>query len=212
MNRSVILTLAAALVALATAATFAQDEGPPLRPETHGSLINGGAPASLDVLVVGCQGFAVPVARVILLGKEAQDNSAAGLYHFTDLEPGAYRLYVYGDVGTAYEGDILITDATAFIRAEVLLDMCIETELTAVSGTVRKADGKPAKHVRVAVEDLFLETETDGQGFYELLLPPGDWTITADGDTGAVSARITSVAPDESGGGYAQYRTLDLQL
>jgi len=41
------------ITALAAAAAFAQDEGPPTRPEMHGSLINGGAYASLDVLVIG---------------------------------------------------------------------------------------------------------------------------------------------------------------
>ena len=149
---------------------------------------------------------------MVLASKEAQDNSTDGLYHFENLEPGEYRLYVYAPVGTAYDGKVLVTDATAFIRAEVLLDLCIETELTTVSGTVRWAGGKPAKHVRVAVEELFLETETDGKGFYELLLPPGEWTIIADTDASAAAAKLTTTAPDETGGGYAQTRTLDLQL
>jgi len=100
----------------------------------------------------------------------------------------------------------------AIVRCEVMLDMCIETELTTFKGTVTRPDGKPAAEARVAVEDLFLETTADKKGRYELSVPPGEWELLATLGDAAAAAPIEARHPDTGGGGYPQEKTVDLHL
>jgi len=142
----------------------------------------------------------------------AAEELGGGKYVFPAVEAGDHRLYVYGEDGTVSDEELRINLSFAAVSVEIMNDLCITTEITRVRGKVLSAAGKPVRGARVAVETLLLETETDAHGLYELLLPPGDWTITANADRGDVSAKVTTVAPDESDGGYEQARTVDLRL
>jgi len=198
----------AAPVALAADA----DVGVPEKPAFHGSPVNYGVPATVEVLALGCQGWPVGETRAVLVGEQPAADRGDGILVFEAVEAGAHRLYVYAPGGTVSDTPLVISSAMAVVRCEVMLDMCVETELTAVTGVVRDGRGKAVKGARVAVAELFLETTTDNKGRYALEVPPGDWEIRAEGPLGACAAAVHADPPEEGGGGYRQEKTADLTL
>lgn len=211
----VLLAITFTLLPLSGARVLAQEGSydHPGRPDTHGSLINGGSPATVEVLVVGCQGFAVENAAVVLVGEAVAENRGAGVYVFPEVpaREQPYRLYVFNEAGTASDTALHVDPAAAYVRAEVMLDMCIETVLTTYRGVVRDAAGKPAPSAAVAIPELFLETAADDRGRYELNVPPGEWILEARGGEDSTRVPIKPAYPEDPGG-QRQEIYLDLQL
>jgi len=123
-----------------------------------------------------------------------------GRYRVEAVAPGSHRLLVYADIGDVYDSTFATDVAFASAELEVLIDLCIETQLSRVRGTVRDARGKPAKGAAVAVRDLFVDTAADAKGRYELELPPGTWEVmarAAGGGEDEAVAPVTLTAPEE---------------
>ncbi len=123
--------------------------------------------------------------------------------------PGEHTLYVYGDAGTAFSSTFTTTAMFAALEAEVMVDLCLETELTSVRGLVGDAKGNASPAATVSVDELFVETETDNEGRYELTLPPGTWFVTARKDNLSAAAEITVSGPQGPDG---EIRTVELNL
>ncbi|UCH79258.1 MAG: hypothetical protein JSU81_04725, partial [Candidatus Coatesbacteria bacterium] len=69
-----------------------------------------------------------------------------GRYRLADVAPGTHRLLVYDTVGDVYDEPFVTTVPLASAELEVLIDLCIETQLSRLRGTVRDARGKAIKH------------------------------------------------------------------
>lgn len=138
------------------------------------------------------------------MGEQLGEELGDGDYRIDAVVPGSHRLLVYADMGDVYDSSFATDVALASAELEVLIDLCIETQLSRVRGTVRDARGKAVKGAGVAVRDLFLDTTTDGKGRYELELPPGTWEVMAwtdGGDEDEAFASVTLTAPDEPDAG-----------
>lgn len=158
---------------------------PPLeKPAAHGSPLNGGIYSTVDVLVIGCQGRPVTGTRVLLAGEQEAEEIDLGVFRFTEVPPGTYRLYAYAPEGTTVDTTLVVSEAVAEIRAEVMIDVCIGTSLTIFHGVVKNRDGKPTPGATVSVPALFLQTTADKKGRYELRLPPGEWEVVAEASGG----------------------------
>jgi len=123
-----------------------------------------------------------------------------GKYRLAEVYAGEHRLLVYDVVGDVYDEPFVTTVPLASAELEVMIDLCVETQMTRLAGTVRDARGKALKGAAVAVRELFLETTTDAKGRYELELPPGTWEVRAWADGGAedeTSASVTVTGPAE---------------
>ena len=158
-----------------------------------------GTPAELNVYVTGCQGFPYDGARVVLVGEAAAEDLGEGNYRFGEVYPGPHRLLVYDTMGEVYDSSFGTNAAVSHVEMEVLVCLCIETQLTPVHGRVENEAGKAASGARVAVEDLFVETTADKKGRYELVLPPGEWEIRATGEGLDIAKKITLPVPPEPG-------------
>lgn len=147
-----------------------------------------------------------------MVGEAAAGDLGGGHYRFDEVYPGEHRLLVYDEIGDVYDEAFETTVPFASAELEVLIDLCIETQLSRVRGTVRDARGKAVKGAGVAVHDLFVDTATDAKGRYELKLPPGTWEVMAWVDGGAEGeafAPVTLTAPDEPD---AEMPVVDLDL
>jgi hypothetical protein len=134
------------------------------------------------------------------VGEELGAELGAGRYRLEAVAPGSHRLLVYAGIGDVYDSAFATDVAFASAELEVLIDLCVETQVTRVRGTVRDARGKAVKDAAVVVYDLFLDTATDARGRYELELPPGTWEVAArrgGGSEDEASASITLAAPEE---------------
>jgi hypothetical protein len=156
-------------------------------------------PAHIEVTVTGCQGGLLDSVYVILLGEKEAEPLGEGKYDLGDVEIGKHRLYVYTEYGTAYATEFDVNETYADIKAEVMLDLCIGTSLTTVRGKITDEKGKPVKGAEVGVDDLFAYAHTNGQGKYELDLPPGEWEVSARLDKMAGGQKVTIVEPVEGG-------------
>jgi hypothetical protein len=156
-------------------------------------------PAHMEVTVTGCQGGLLDGVHVILLGEKESEPLGEGKYDLGDVEIGKHRLYVYTEYGTAYATELDVNETYADIKAEVMLDLCIGTSLTTVRGKVTDGNGKPVKGAEVGVDDLFVSVHTNGQGKYELDLPPGEWEVSARNDKQAGEQKITIPEAEEGG-------------
>jgi len=136
-------------------------------------------PAHLVITVTGCQGGAIDTAHVILLGEKEAEPLGEGNYDLGDVEIGKHRLYVYAEYGTAYHTEFDVNESFADIKAEVMIDTCINTSLTTLKGKITDEKGKAVKGAEVGVDDLFTSTHSNGHGKYELDLPPGEWEVAA---------------------------------
>jgi hypothetical protein len=137
---------------------------------------------------------------VVLVGEALAEELGDGHYRIDEVYPGEHRLLVSAGVGDVYDSSFATDVAFASAELEVLIDLCIETQLSRVRGTVRDARGKAVKGAGVAVRDLFLDTTADAKGRYELELPPGTWEVMAWADGGAEDetfASVTLTAPEE---------------
>jgi hypothetical protein len=138
------------------------------------------------------------------VGEAVAEELGEGRYRFDAVAPGAHRLLVYADAGDVYDSAFATDVAFASVELEVLIDLCIETEMTRVAGTVRDARGKAVTAAGVAVHDLFLDTTTDAKGRYELELPPGTWEVMAWADGGnedETFASVTVTGPEKPDAG-----------
>ena len=164
------------ILALGAPLALAEDNqtAPPGKPAWHGSAVNYGVPATVEVLVTGCQGWGVGGAHVVLVGEQPAEASGDGVYTFAEVpsrdEP--YRLYVFGAAGTVSETTLVVGPTMAVVKCEVMLDMCVETELTVFRGKVTAKNGRAAAGATVGVPALFLETTADKKGRYELAPQP----------------------------------------
>ena len=123
-----------------------------------------------------------------------------GKYRLAEVYAGEHRLLVYDVVGDVYDEPFVTTVPLASAELEVMIDLCVETQMTRLAGTVKDERGKALKGAAVAVRELFLETTTDAKGRYELALPPGTWEVRAWADGGAedeTSASVTVTGPAE---------------
>jgi hypothetical protein len=156
-------------------------------------------PAHMEITVTGCQGGIIDSAYVILLGEKEAEPLGEGKYDLGDVEIGKHRLYVYAEYGTAYHTEMDVNESFAEIKAEVMLDLCIGTSLTTVRGKVTDEKGKPVKGAEVGVDDLFVSVHSNGQGKYELDLPPGEWEVSARSDKQTGGQKITIPEAEEGG-------------
>ncbi len=134
------------------------------------------------------------------MGEQLGEELGDGDYRIEAVVPGSHRLLVYADIGDVYDSSFTTDVALASAELEVLIDLCVETQLSRVRGTVRDARGKAVKGARVAVRDLFVDTAADAKGRYELELPPGTWEVAAwidGGEGGEAFAPVTLTAPEE---------------
>jgi hypothetical protein len=134
---------------------------------------------------------------VVLVGEAVADELGEGKYRFEAVAPGEHRLLVYAGVGDVYDSSFATDVAFASAELEVMIDFCVETQMTMVKGRAKDEQGKPVAGARVGVEDLFVETTTDKKGRYELELPPGTWTVAAYGDGPGAAAEVTVAGPPE---------------
>jgi len=142
------------------------------------------------------------------VGEELGD----GDYRLEAVVPGSHRLLVYDVIGDVYDEPFLTTVPLASAELEILIDLCLETQLSRLRGTVRDARGKAVGGAGVAVPDLFLDTTTDAEGRYELELPPGTWEVMAwtdGGEEDETFASVTLTAPEEPDAGMP---VVDLDL
>jgi hypothetical protein len=156
-------------------------------------------PAHIEVTVTGCQGGTIDSAHVILLGEKEAEPLGDGKYDLGDVEIGKHRLYVYAEYGTTYATELDVNETYADIKAEVMLDLCIGTSLTTVRGKITDEKDKPVKGAEVGVDDLFVSVHSNGQGKYELDLPPGEWEVTARTDKLSGGQKITIPEAEEGG-------------
>ncbi len=156
-------------------------------------------PAHMEITVTGCQGGTIDSAHVILLGEKEAEPLGEGRYDLGDVEIGKHRLYVYAEYGTVWDTELDINMVYADIKAEVMLDLCIGTSLTTVRGKVTDEKGKPVKGAEVGVDDLFVSVHTNGQGKYELDLPPGEWEVSARTDKQSGTQKITTPEAEDGG-------------
>jgi hypothetical protein len=136
------------------------------------------------------------------VGEQLGEELGEGRYRLEAVAPGKHRFLVYDVIGDVYDEPFATDVALASAQLEVMIDLCVETQLTRVRGTVRDARGKAAKGAAVAVRDLFLDTTTDAKGHYEIELPPGTWEVTAWTDGTDEYETFVSVAvtgPEEPG-------------
>lgn len=166
-------------------------------------------PSHMEVTVTGCQGGTIDSAHVILLGEKEAEPLGDGKYDLGDVEIGKHRLYVYTEYGTAFATELDINETYADIKAEVMLDLCIGTSLTTVRGKITDEKGKAVKGAEVGVDDLFISVHSNGQGKYELDLPPGEWEVTASTDKLSGGQKVTIAEPVEGGD---EKGTLELNL
>jgi hypothetical protein len=134
---------------------------------------------------------------VVLVGEALAEELGDGRYRLEDVYPGEHRLLVYAGVGDVYDASFATDVAFASAELEVLIDLCVETQMTIVKGRAKDDRGKRVAGARVGVEDLFVETTTDKKGRYELELPPGTWTVAAYGDGRAAATEVTVAGPPE---------------
>jgi len=134
--------------------------------------------------------------RAVLVGEAEGVKTEDNRFSFDEVYPGDHTLYVYGNRGDIRISKFTTDYACAHIELEFMIDLCIGTELTPVRGTVTGDKGKPVGKAAVAVADLFIETVTDKKGGYELILPPGEWTISAT-DAGETAKKDITIETPE---------------
>ncbi len=156
-------------------------------------------PAHMEIMVTGCQGGIIDSAHVILLGEKEAEPLGEGKYDLGDVEIGRHRLYVYAEYGTAYATELDVNETFADIKAEVMLDLCIGTSLTMVRGKITDEKGKAVKGAEVGVDDIFVSVHSNGQGKYELDLPPGEWEVSARDDKLTGGQKITIPEAEDGG-------------
>lgn len=166
---------------------------------TAGTAALQAMPAHIEVTVTGCQGGLLDSVHVILLGEKEAEPLGKGKYDLGDVEIGKHRLYVYAEYGTAYATELDVNETYADIKAEVMLDLCIGTSLTTVRGKITDEKGKPVKGAEVGVDDLFISVHANGQGKYELDLPPGEWELSARLEKLMGGEKVTIEEPVEGG-------------
>ncbi len=134
----------------------------------------------------------------VLVGEQVAVEGDDGALVFEEVEPGSHRLYVYAENGSTTDTELFVSDAAAVIRAEVMVDICVETELTVFKGVITTAQSKRAAGATVAVPALFVAATTDKKGRYELTLPPGEWEIEVTGaEGGSVGATVLARKPED---------------
>ncbi len=134
--------------------------------------------------------------RAVLVDEAEGVRIDDNLFRFEEINPGEHTLCVYGDRGDVVVSEFSTSTASSFIRQEVMIDLCIGTELTPVSGMVTTGEGKPVEGAVVSVPSLFLETITDKDGGYKLKLPPGEWAIVANIGSTVVSQDLSIEKPE----------------
>jgi hypothetical protein len=148
------------------------------------------------------------------VGEQFGEELGEGKYRLAEVYAGEHRLLVYAGIGDVYDESFVTTVPLASAELEVMIDLCVETEMTRLAGTVRDARGKAVKGAGVAVRELFLDATTDAKGRYELELPPGTWEVMAWADGGAEDetfASITVTGPEDPGEAEAEAK-LELKL
>jgi protocatechuate 3,4-dioxygenase beta subunit len=161
-----------------------------------------GTAASPLLPPVFASGYSSPGAVVIPNSPNPADGFYAttgsdGVFRFTNLKPGKYRLLAAHPDGTYYPAEYgqrnprgpgydFNVDSSSSMR--VRLEMA---PMASVSGHVTGADGKPATHVHVLAAEIVYQggarvlnqiqgVETDERGSYRLFwLPPGKYVIGA---------------------------------
>jgi hypothetical protein len=139
---------------------------------------------------------------VVILGVQvAVEREESGYYGFEEpIFPGDYTFYAYTDMTDVYRDDFTVVEGMERINWHIMLDICVDDQTSMLTGKVTAKDGSPIRGVRVGISDLFIETETNKDGKYNLIVPPGEWVVTVGGaGYGVVEKTMEFVGPDEPG-------------
>lgn len=136
-------------------------------------------PVELELTVATCSGGPLENAHVVLVGEQVAENLGAGGYLFKEVPIGKHRLLVYYERGTVSDKELDFPLCFSHVKAEIMIDTCIETQLSTLTGRVINQKGKPVLNADVMVSELFLKVHSDSKGVYSLDLPPGKWRVSA---------------------------------
>jgi hypothetical protein len=157
------------------------------------------SPCQIDVTVQSCQGIPMSGFNVVLVGEQEAEDKGDGQYTFSEVEMGKHRLLVWSDYGEPYSEEFESGVMFAYLKVEAMIDICIETALTHLEGKVIDEKGRPVKDAEVAVDSLFLTTQTDGKGRFVLEVPPGDWAVVARWSGKKTEYRLNATEPEDGG-------------
>lgn len=161
-----------------------------------------GGGVKMEAYVEGCQTYPLTGVRLVILGQmEAVESDRDGFYTFEDnLPPGEYTIYAYTNYSDYYREGFKIAEGMEDVFWHIMLCTCVENTLSVISGRVLDEKGSPVADATVSIDDLLLSTKSSKSGYYDLVVPPGEWTVTAyDNNFGSAEYKFTTVAPEDPG-------------
>jgi hypothetical protein len=135
----------------------------------------------------------------VLVGEQVAEDLGEGRYCFREVPAGSHDLIVYGDYGEDSRDELVISYTYSRLYMESMVDACIGTCLTTVSGKVTDSKGKPFANAEVCVDDLLIYINADKKGNYMLDLPPGEWTVRGQYFNQSGSGVVIAAEPVEGG-------------
>lgn len=161
-----------------------------------------GLGAEMDVYVEACQTPPLAGATVIILGEQvAIEDGDEGYYRFEwPVYPGDYTLYAYTDFSDIYREDFRIAEGMEDVHWHIALCLCVDNQLSLLTGKVLDEKGKAISGAAVSIGDLFLTATTDKSGKYSLDVPPGGWTVSVNAPGYKSSEKqLVFTGPEEPG-------------
>ena len=153
---------------------------------------NGG---TIEMIVTDTDGSAVEAARVLVEGEELGRTASGGVFRIEDMETGALPVEVTAEGFRSYETvDVMVEEKAS---SEVVAPMSWEAGSVRVIATGPEGP-IPDTVVRFAGPEPVDSRRVRGDGFLDIQLATGSWTLTIDAPGHEVQERTIEVQSDDT--------------